>query len=126
MARVRTRVMRSSALAVAVMTGVAATTGAGVAAEPLEPRVRLPVLRGWVGPSYDISLSRSSVPAGRYRLVVKDLGTQHNFHFFGEGVNVRTDVTGTGRSVWRVTLTPGVYVAECEPHGSMTVELDVT
>jgi len=86
----------------------------------------LPRIRGTVGPAYDIAISPESVPAGRYKLVVRDRGTIHNFHFFGADVNLETSVTDTGRTVWRVTLSPGTYVAACDPHGSMSTTLEVT
>src|SRR5687768_6793150 len=57
----------------------------------------LPVIKGTVGPGFDISINQSSVPAGRHRLVVRDRSTIHNFHFFGPGVDRRTGVRGTGR-----------------------------
>ena len=66
------------------------------------------------------------VKPGRYRLVVRERGTIHNFHFFGTGVNRETSVPGTGKHVWRVTLSPGTYTANCDPHGSMTTALEVT
>ena len=47
----------------------------------------LPRLKGSVGPGFDISISDNSVAAGRYKLIVKDEGTIHNFHISGTGVD---------------------------------------
>jgi hypothetical protein len=79
-----------------------------------------------VGPDFDIWMNKDSVPAGRYKLIVRDRGTIHNFHFFGPGVGRKTSVVGTGRWVWRVTLSSGTYIAACIPHGSMSTGLTVT
>ena len=58
---------------------VALTTLAGAAsaaADSLDrPHRGLPRLTGTVGPDFDISIDQASVPAGRYKLVVRDRGT---------------------------------------------------
>jgi hypothetical protein len=112
--------------ATAVVCVAAFAVGPASAAVPGDdPRSTLPKLRGWVGPGYDIAINRDSVPAGRYRMIVKDRGTIHNFHFFGAGVEHQTSVPGTGRHIWRVTLKPGTYTAACIPHGSMATTVTV-
>ena len=123
-------------LAVCVAGVAAATLGVGIS--PATATVdtvdtsagtrpeSLPRLRGTVGPGFDIWINKDSVPAGRYKLVVHDRGTIHNFHFFGPGVDHETSVPGTGRKVWRVTLVAGTYVGACVPHGSMATALEVT
>ncbi len=88
---------------------------------------RLPRLVGTVGPGFEISLSDNSVPAGRYKLVVRDRSTIHNFHILGQGVAKKTSVPGTGRTIFRVQLRPGTYVAFCDPHApDMFTTLTVT
>ena len=117
----------------AVVTAVVSALGGALAPVPTarastsDGHLRaLPTIKGTVGPTYDIWINETSVPAGRYRLIVRDRGTIHNFHFFGDGVNRETSVPDTGRTVWRVTLSPGTYYAICVPHGSMSTQLEVT
>jgi len=87
----------------------------------------LPRLKGEVGPGRTITISRDRVPAGRYRLVVRDLSSEHNWHINGTGVNKRTTVLATGRWVWRVRLRAGSYTILCDPHPtSMRTSLRVT
>lgn len=87
----------------------------------------LPRLHGSVGPGFVISLDEGSVPAGRYKLIVRDKGTIHNFHFFGAGVDRKTSVPGTGKEAWKVTLSPGTYKIRCDPHSDeMKDRLTVT
>jgi plastocyanin len=83
-------------------------------------------IRGEVGPGFTLSFSETSVPAGKYKVIVNDKGTIHNFHMTGDGVNKKTKVSSTGKVTWRVTLTAGEYVAECDPHPSMRDILTVT
>jgi hypothetical protein len=125
--RTAPRRARSFLAVVLGLVCVATSAAAPASAEPAHGRAdRLPTITGTVGPGFDITIDQDSVPAGRYRLVVRDRGTIHNFHFFGDGVNRETSVPGTGRTVWRVTLTPGTYIAACVPHGSMSTSLTVT
>jgi plastocyanin len=75
-------------------------------------------LSGSVGPGFDISMDRKTVPAGTYTLTVNDKGDIHNFHLKGAGVDVKTDVAGTGITTFTVTLQPGTYTFVCDPHSS--------
>lgn len=75
-------------------------------------------LNGTVGPGYDISMDKTTVAAGTYTLNVDDQGSIHNFHFSGSGVDVKTDVSGTGKKSFTVTLKPGTYTFVCDPHSS--------
>jgi hypothetical protein len=88
----------------------------------------LPVIHGKVRDSRHFNIDLASVPAGRYRMVVKDTTSGHNFHFTGPGgVNETTTVSGIGRYVWKVTLERGTYKAVCDPHSSfMNDTLQVT
>jgi plastocyanin len=85
-------------------------------------------LSGSVGPGFDISMAESTVAAGTYTLTVDDQGTAHDFHFTGPGgVNVTTDVSGTGKKTFTVDLQAGTYTFVCDPHSSsMNGKLTVT
>jgi len=83
-------------------------------------------LQGEVGPAFDISMAQSEVAPGTYELSVDDKASIHNFHLTGPGVDVATDVDGTGPSTFTVTLQAGTYAFVCDPHastmnGSLTV-----
>lgn len=97
--------------------------------DPATPsqRVRgLPRIRGTVGPGFTIDVSRRQVPAGRYKLVVRDEADDHNWHIDGRRVDKRTGIGATGRWVWKVRLRPGTYTIICDPHPtSMRTELRV-
>ena len=104
---------------------LAAPTLAASAADTDPTKIKK--LRGVVGPGFDISINDERVRAGTYRLIVRDRSGIHNFHIFGAGVDEETAVGGTGTSRWRITLQPGAYVIQCEPHsGTMNVDLVVT
>jgi plastocyanin len=75
-------------------------------------------LNGSVGPGFDISMDKTEVAEGTYTLNVDDMGTQHNFHLTGSGVDVKTDVAGTGKESFTVTLQKGTYTFVCDPHSS--------
>ncbi len=82
-------------------------------------------LKGSVGPGFTISLSTEAgdpvdtLPAGSYELEIEDLGTSHNFHLSGPGgVDVSTDVAGTGTTNETVDLQSGTYTFVCDPHAS--------
>jgi plastocyanin len=55
----------------------------------------------------------------RYKLVVRDRSSMHNWHIRGPGVDRKTRVPFTGRKVWRVRLRAGTYRIACDPHSSM-------
>lgn len=76
----------------------------------------LPRLRGKVDADRNLTLSRTNVASGRYRIVVRDSTRRHNWHIFGDGVDKATKVRGTGRWVWRVRLRDGRYTVVCDPH----------
>jgi plastocyanin len=90
-------------------------------------------LEASVGPGFEISLKDSdgqdvtSVAAGTYTITVDDQSDIHNFHLTGEGVDEMTDVGGTGKETWTVTLKAGSYHFQCDPHSSsMNGDFDVT
>lgn len=87
----------------------------------------LPRLRGTVGPGFTIKISDDEVPAGRYRIRVRDRSTAHNFHLIGTDISLSTPVPKAVRTTWRVRLREGTYRIQCDPHPvSMRVDLVVT
>jgi hypothetical protein len=77
-----------------------------------------PKIHGEVGPSFTISVDPESVPAGKYKLVVQDKGTLHNFHIFGPGgLDKETKVPFTGKKVFKITLQEGTYTVQCVTFG---------
>jgi hypothetical protein len=97
---------------------VVGTDIAAATAPAVQSATALPTIKGTVGPGMTITVSRHRAPAGRYRLVVRDKSTLHNWHILGPGVDKRTTVAGTGRTVWRVRLTTGLYRIRCDVHRS--------
>jgi hypothetical protein len=97
-------------------TATAADTGAGAASAS-------GTLEGTVGPGFTITLTQdgqpvTSIPAGTYEIIVDDKASEHDFHLTGPGVDESTDVGGTGKTTWTVTLEPGEYTFVCDPHSS--------
>jgi hypothetical protein len=91
------------------------------------------VLKGSVGPGFDISLSTEdgqaveTLAAGSYTLEVDDQSDIHNFHLTGTGVDVKTDVGATGVESFDVTVEAGTYNFVCDPHaGSMNGSFEVS
>jgi hypothetical protein len=83
-------------------------------------------LHGTVGPGFTISLSDeggqpvTSLRPGEYWLTVDDLGTHHNFHILGPGVDdVVTTVPFTGTVTAKIHLSHGQYTFQCDPHASI-------
>ena len=67
--------------------------------------------------SVDASGARvTHLDPGNYTVQVDDLSPGHNFHVFGPGVDLATDVLGTGSATWNVTFTDGSYAFVCDPH----------
>jgi plastocyanin len=86
-----------------------------------------------VGPGFDISLTgadgsdATTLAAGTYTIDVDDQSDAHNFHLTGTGVDVMTDVGGTGTDTWTVTFEAGSYHFQCDPHAStMNGDFEVT
>src|SRR5215207_11465531 len=70
-------------------------------------------LQGTVGNGF-ITLRLDGKPVttlqhGKYTFVVSDTSKTRNFQLAGPGVNKKTSVKGTGRSLWTVTLKKGKY-----------------
>jgi plastocyanin len=103
------------------------TTGGGppVSPPPPPPAPRIQTLTATVGPAATISLRTSRgarvtrLRAGRYRIVVRDRSSMHNFHLLGLGVNKRTGVVFRGTTTWTVSFRKGrIYRFRCDPHAA--------
>ena len=121
--------MRRLPLALAALAAAALP-----AAGALASRTDNPVLTADVGAndSFAISLVGPSgspvrnLDPGTYTLLVHDRSSIHNFHLFGPGVDVATDVDAIGDRTFTVTLQAGTYTFDCDAHvsvmkGSFTV-----
>jgi plastocyanin len=102
-----------SVLAVAA-TGAALASTAGAKSSGLT---------GEVGPGYTIEVEKGNrdlktIKAGRYSLKVEDKSAIHNFHLIGPGLNKKTTVAFKGETTWKVTLKPGRYTYQCDPHAA--------
>ena len=86
-----------------------------------------PTLKGVVGPGYTISLKKGgkkvkTLRAGKYKIVVSDKGSIHNFTLEREKPSkpkmekliTATGFTGTKTVIW--TLKPGSWRAYCSLH----------
>jgi plastocyanin len=83
-----------------------------------------PTLNGVDGPGFTITLKKgtakvTSLKAGKYKIVIKDMSNIHNFHLKGPGVDKKTGVGPKGTFTWRVTLKKGTYKFICDPHASI-------
>jgi hypothetical protein len=89
---------------------------AGVPPPPPPPAsVPLPVLRAGVTAGGKAFISRRSVRAGRYRVLVQDRSRRANFHLAGRGVNRRSGMRFTGRATWTLRLARGTYRFGSDP-----------
>jgi plastocyanin len=73
-------------------------------------------LRGKVNDDRDLTLSSRNLSPGRYKIIIRDSTKRHNWHIFGNGVDKKTTVSGTGRWAWKVRLRSGTYTVVCDPH----------
>jgi hypothetical protein len=86
-----------------------------------------PQLVGTVGPEFTIGLEDASGAAvthlepGTYDLVVHDRADIHDFHLFGPGVDVSTDVEFVGDKTFSVTFEDGSYTYVCDPHSTAMI-----
>ena len=107
--------MRQRALRLALV-GVAAA----VAVPSLAPAsTRNSTLIGTDGPGFTITMSKQTVKAGTYTIVVHDKSNIHNFRLTGPGVNKLTSVPWVGTKTWTVKLKQGVYKFVCDPHATI-------
>ena len=81
-------------------------------------------LIGEVGPGFTIEVTTpadkdvKTTKAGTYTIVVEDKASIHDFHLIGPGVNKKTGVSFVGKKTWTVTLKPGKYTYQCDPHAT--------
>jgi len=76
-------------------------------------------LKGETGPGFTIEVSQETVKTGTYTLEVEDKSDMHNFHLIGPGVDEEvTDVPFVGEKSVTVTLEPGTYTYQCDPHAA--------
>jgi plastocyanin len=101
------------------------TVGTDPAPPPPPPAPATPVLTGWVGPDYVIGLRDAQgndlndrqIPAGTYRIEIRDYSPIHNFELKGDNFDQETDEEWTGQVTWTATFRPGdEYEYECDPH----------
>ena len=111
----------------------AATTDTSTTTETTTTPSGSTVLKGSVGPGFDISLSTEdgqaveTLAAGSYTLEVDDQSDIHNFHLTGTGVDVMTEVPATGIESFDITVEAGTYKFQCDPHaGQMNGSFEVT
>ena len=83
-----------------------------------------PTLTGADGPGFTITLKKgstkvTSLKAGKYKIVIKDLSNIHNFHLKGPGVDKKTGVGAKGTFTWTVTLKKRTYKFICDPHAAI-------
>ena len=94
-----------------VMNGSFLVTDTPVAPPPPPPPPPPPVrtLKASVTAGGTVRIVASSVPHGRYRIVVSDRSKTANFHLSGPGVNARTGMRYRGSATLRVQLSKGTY-----------------
>jgi plastocyanin len=97
-----------------------AAIAAAVAVPSLAPAsTRNSTLIGTDGPGFTITMSKQTVKAGTYIIVVHDKSNIHNFRLTGPGVNKLTSVPWVGTKTWTVKLKQGVYKFVCDPHATI-------
>ncbi len=106
--------MRSTlAVACVAATAIAVAAFAGpAAAAPAK-------LTATVGPGFTITLSKKTVKAGTYVVILRERSNIHNFHLIGLGVNKKTSVAAVKSYTWTVKLKRGTYRFICDPHASI-------
>jgi plastocyanin len=94
-----------------VMNGSFLVTDTPVAPPPPPPPPPPPVrtLKASVTAGGTVRIAASSVPRGRYRIVVSDRSETANFHLSGPRVNARTGMRYRGSATLRVRLSKGTY-----------------
>jgi len=68
----------------------------------------------------------TTLPHGKYTIVVTDNSTSNGFRLTGPGVTKATSVKGKGRSTWTVTLKKGTYVYSSITHPKRKRTLKIT
>ena len=106
--------MRRLILSAALAAMVAALAVPGLASGSASGNT----LIGTDGPGFTITMSKTSVKAGTYTIVIHDKSNIHNFHRVGPGVNKLTSVPKVYTVTWTVALKKGTYKFVCDPHAS--------
>jgi len=97
-----------------------AAIAAALAVPGLAPAAtRNNTLIGTDGPGFTITMSKKTVKAGTYTIVVHDKSNIHNFRLTGPGVNKLTSVPWVGTKIWTVKLKKGIYRFVCDPHATV-------
>jgi len=125
---------RKPFLALAVLTAIALT----VAGAAFSRSTATPTLKGVVGPGYSVKLTKGgkrvkSLKAGKYRFVITDKSTFHNFTVEREKPSkpkLEKHITSTafkGSKTIVMTLKPGSWrfycsIHESQMHGDFTVK----
>jgi plastocyanin len=125
----------AAVLAAAVACGGGSSSGPGTTAQTPTGSAEHPTkLIGDVGHDDAFTITfkdqdgkdLSRIAAGTYPVEIDDESTIHNFHLSGGGVDKLTGVGSTGKQTFSITLKPGTYSFQCDPHagqmhGSFTV-----
>lgn len=108
-----------TALAVAV-------GGLALALAANAPAAAPKTVQGTVGPGFTIKLTLAGKKVTklkkgvRYRFLIRDRSSIHDFHLMGPGVNrVLTSVDFTGTKSVVLRLRKGTYRFVCDPHASL-------
>jgi hypothetical protein len=116
--------MKRAVLALAAFAVVAAVVGAGASWATSHRAKASNELVGTVGPGFTISLTRDGAPVtelqpGLYFLTVHDLSAIHNFHVFGDGIDVEvTTVPFVGTVTVPLKIKDGTFTFQCDPHST--------
>jgi plastocyanin len=106
----------SNDLGIAALAAIAAA----LAVPGLAPAAaRSNTLIGTDGPGFTITMSKQTVKAGTYTIVINDKSNIHNFRLTGPGVNKFTSVPWVGTKTWTVKLKKGTYRFVCDPHATI-------
>jgi plastocyanin len=117
---VRLLVKRGASMRLLTFAVALAAIAAALAISGLAPAAtRSITLTATDGPGFTITLSKTTVKAGTYAIVVHDKSNIHNFHLIGPGVNKLTSTPSVGTTTWTVTLKKGTYRFVCDPHATI-------
>jgi plastocyanin len=110
--------IRISLLGMSIAAALVVTAGTPAAAPQ--------ALAGTVGPGFTIALTKGGRKVTtlkahtRYRLVIRDHASIHDFHLRGPGLDrVLTSVPFQGTKSYTLTLAKGTYSFFCDPHASV-------
>jgi hypothetical protein len=108
-------------------TALAVTvSGLALALAANAPAAAPKTVQGTVGPGFTIKLTLAGKKVTklkkgvRYRFLIRDRSSIHDFHLMGPGVNrVLTSVDFTGTKSVVLRLRKGTYRFVCDPHASL-------